>query len=114
MPRREQDLEQSLHDASRTSQKRSERISRLKAELRELQTARTEDKRLLHYLLTDAFDSRGPWVTGVRLDGTVYGRATRHNSPRLEEFFQSFPEASKGRVLEPGSMEGAMTVELAK
>jgi len=109
-----EDLERSLHDARRTSGKRAERISRLKTELQELETARAEDKRLLHYLLADAFDRRGLWVTGARIDGRVYGRATRHSSPRLEEFFETFPEASKGRVLEPGSLEGAMTVELAK
>ncbi|MDP9488063.1 MAG: class I SAM-dependent methyltransferase [Actinomycetota bacterium] len=32
----------------------------------------------------------------------------------MREFFRAFPEASRGRVLEPGSLEGAMTLELAK
>lgn len=103
-----------LRDARRTSQKRAKRVSALKSEVGELETARAEDKRLLHYLLSDAFDRRGPWVTGVRIDGKVYGRATRHASPRLAEFFRAFPEASSGRVLEPGSLEGAMSLELAK
>ncbi|HET7479296.1 MAG TPA: methyltransferase domain-containing protein [Rubrobacteraceae bacterium] len=112
--RGEQALAEGLHAARRTSQKRAKRISALKLEVEELRAARAEDERLLHYLLSDAFDRRGPWVTGVRIDGKVYGRATRHTSPRLEEFFEAFPEASKGRILEPGSLEGAMTVELAR
>ncbi len=107
-------LEQGLHDARRTSQKRAKRISSLKSRIEELESAREEDKRLLHYLLADAFERRGPWVTGVRIDGKNYGRQPRNNSPRLTEFFETFPEASRGRVLEPGSLEGAMTVELAK
>lgn len=107
-------LAEGLHAAKRTSQKRAKRISALKSEIKELEAARTEDRRLVHYLLCDAFERRGPWVTGVRIDGKVYGRATRHSSPRLGEFFKTFPEASRGRVLEPGSLEGAMTVELAK
>ena len=107
-------LEEGLHAAKRTSQKRAKRISALKSQIAELEVARAEDKRLVHYLLSGAFERRGPWVTGVRIDDKVYGRATRHSSPRLGEFFEAFPEASKGRVLEPGSLEGAMTVELAK
>lgn len=107
-------LAEGLHAARRTSQKRAKRISALKAEIGELEAARAEDKRLLRYLLSDAFERRGPWVTGVRIDGRVYGRATRHSSPRLKEFFGAFPGASGGRVLEPGSLEGAMTVELAR
>lgn len=107
-------LYEGLYKARRTSQKRAERISALKSRLRELEEARAEERLLLHYLLSDAFDRRGPWVTGALIDGKTYGRATRHASPRLEEFFRAFPEASKGRVLEPGSLEGAMTVELAK
>ncbi len=110
----EYSLTESLHAAKRTSQKRAKRISELKSQLAKLETARAEDKRLLRYLLSDAFERRGPWVTGVRIDDKVYGRATRHSSPRLREFFEAFPEASRGRVLEPGSLEGAMTVELAK
>jgi 2-polyprenyl-3-methyl-5-hydroxy-6-metoxy-1,4-benzoquinol methylase len=109
-----QALAESLHAARRTSQKRAKRISALKTELGELKAARAKDKRLLHYLLSDAFERRGPWVTGVRIDDKVYGRATRHSSPRLKEFFEAFPEASRGRVLEPGSLEGAMTLELAR
>jgi 2-polyprenyl-3-methyl-5-hydroxy-6-metoxy-1,4-benzoquinol methylase len=111
---RVRELEDGLYKARRTSQKRSRRISALKAEVAGLRAERAGDKRLLHHLLSDAFESRGPWVTGARIDGKVYGRATRHASPRLEEFFRAFPEASRGRVLEPGSLEGAMTVELAK
>ena len=107
-------LAEALHAARRTSQKRAKRISALKSQLAEFEATRNKDKRLLHYLLSDAFERRGPWVTGVRLDGKVYGRATRHSSPRLKEFFEVFPEASRGRILEPGSLEGAMTVELAK
>ena len=107
-------LEEGLRAARRTSQKRAKRIYWLKAKVGELEAARAEDERLLHYLLSDAFESRGPWVTGVRIGGRVYGRATRHTSPRLTEFFEAFPEASRGRVLEPGSLEGAMTVELAR
>ncbi len=103
-----------LHNARRTSQKRAKRIAALKSEIEELKSARAEERRLRHYLLRDAFDRRGPWITGVRIDGEIYGRATRHTSPRLKEFFQAFPEASRGRVLEPGSLEGAMTLELAK
>ena len=80
----------------------------------ELGAARAHDRRLLDHLLSDAFDRRGPWVTGVEVDGKTYGRAARDRSPRLGEFFRAFPEASKGRVLEPGSLEGAMTLELAK
>ena len=109
-----QALAEGLHAARRTSQKRAKRISALKAEVAELEAARAEDKRLLHYLLSDAFERRGPWVTGVQIDGKTYGRATRHSSPRLGEFFEAFPEASRGRILEPGSLEGAMTLELAK
>lgn len=111
---RAQELADGLYKARRTSQKRAQRISALKARIGELESARAEDKRLLHYLLSDAFDRRGPWVTGVKIDGKIYGRASRHASPRLEEFARAFPEASKGRVLEPGSLEGAMTVELAE
>ncbi|WP_053057543.1 class I SAM-dependent methyltransferase [Rubrobacter aplysinae] len=107
-------LARGLHDARRTSQKRKERISTLQAELDGLRTARAEDRRWLHYLLSDAFERRGPWVTGIEVDGRIYGRTARHKSPRLEEFFRTFPEASGGRILEPGSLEGAMTVELAK
>ena len=109
-----QALTEGLHAARRTSQKRARRISALKSEVAELEAARAKDKRLLHYLLSDAFERRGPWVTGVQIDGKVYGRATRHSSPRLGEFFKAFPEASRGRVLEPGSLEGAMTLELAR
>ena len=109
-----QTLTEGLHAARRTSQKRAKRISALKSEVSELEDARAKDKRLLHYLLSDAFDRRGPWVTGVRVDGKIYGRATRHSSPRLREFFEAFPEASRGRILEPGSLEGAMTLELAR
>lgn len=109
-----QELAEGLHNARRTSQKRAKRISALKSEIAELEATRTEDKRLLHYLLRDAFDRRGPWVTGAQIAGKTYGRAARHASPRLKEFFQAFPEASKGKVLEPGSLEGAMTVKLAK
>lgn len=112
--RKIEELEQGLHDARRTSQKRADRISALKSRIEELESAREEDKRLLHYLLADAFERRGPWVTGARIDGENYGRQPRNHSPRLTEFFETFPEASRGRVLEPGSMEGAMTVELAK
>ena len=112
--RQARELSEGLHKARRTSQKRAGRISALKSRLAELEDARAEDRRRLHYLLSDAFDRRGPWVTGVQIDGKTYGRATRHASPRLEEFFRAFPEASAGRVLEPGSLEGAMTVELAK
>lgn len=86
----------------------------MKSQVAELEAARAKDKRLVHYLLSDAFERRGPWVTGVRIDDKVYGTATRHSSPRLKEFFKAFPEASRGRVLEPGSLEGAMTVDLAK
>jgi SAM-dependent methyltransferase len=111
---RAQGLADGLYKARRTSQKRAKRISALKAQIGELEIARSEDKRLLHYLLCDAFDRRGPWVTGARIDGKTYGRAPRHTSPRLKEFFQAFPEASRGRVLEPGSLEGAMTIEIAK
>ena len=107
-------LEQGLHDARRTSQKRARRIYALKKRIEELESARAGDKRLLHYLLSDAFERRGPWVTGIRIDGKNYGRQPRNHSPRLTEFFETFPEASRGRVLEPGSLEGAMTVELAK
>lgn len=109
-----QTLAEGLHAARRTSQKRAKRISALKSEVNELKAAREKDKRLVHYLLSDAFDRRGPWVTGVRIDGKTYGRATRHSSPRLKEFFKAFPEASRGRILEPGSLEGAMTLELAR
>ncbi len=112
--RSEQSLTEGLHAARMTSQKRAKRICALKAEVGELKAARTEDKRLMHYLLSDAFERHGPWVTGVRIDDKVYGRATRHSSPRLGEFFEAFPEASRGRVLETGSLEGAMTLELAK
>lgn len=111
---RELKLEQGLHDARRTSQKRARKISALKERIGELETSREEDKRLLHYLLADAFEHRGPWVTGARIDGRNYGRQPRNHSPRLAEFFEAFPEASRGRVLEPGSLEGAMSVELAK
>ena len=107
-------LADGLQKARRTSQKRAKRIRALKAELAELRAARAEDARLLDYLLSDAFDRRGPWVTGIRVGEKTYGRAARDRSPRLEEFFRAFPEASRGRVLEPGSLEGAMTVELAK
>ena len=107
-------LADGLRKARRTSQKRAKRIRALKAELAELGAARADDARLLDYLLSDAFDRRGPWVTGVRMNGKTYGRAARHASPRLGEFFRAFPEASRGRVLEPGSLEGAMTVELAR
>lgn len=107
-------LAEGLHDARRTSQKRAKRVSALKAVVGELETASSEDRRMLRYLLSDAFERRGPWVTGVEIHGEVYGRATRHKSPRLGEFFRSFPGASKGRVLEPGSLEGAMTLELAR
>lgn len=107
-------LEAGLRAARRTSQKRAGRIRALEAKVGELEAAREEDGRLLHYLLSDAFGRRGPWVTGVRIGGRVYGRATRHASPRLTEFFEAFPESSRGRVLEPGSLEGAMTVELAR
>src|SRR5918995_3955503 len=86
-----QTLAQGLHAARRTSQKRAKRISALKSEVNELKAAREKDKRLVHYLLSDAFDRRGPWVTGVRIDGKTYGRATRHSSPRLKEFFEAFP-----------------------
>lgn len=111
--RGERALAEGLHAARRTSQKRAKRISALRSEVEGLRAARAEDQRVLHYLLSDAFDRRGPWVTGVRIDGRVYGRATRHTSPRLKEFFEAFPEASRGRILEPGSLEGAMTLELA-
>ncbi|MDP9456565.1 MAG: class I SAM-dependent methyltransferase [Actinomycetota bacterium] len=107
-------LADGLRKARRTSQKRAERIRALKAELAELRAARAKDARLLDYLLSDAFERRGPWVTGARVHGKTYGRAARDASPRLREFFRAFPEASKGRVLEPGSLEGAMTLELAK
>lgn len=112
--RRTDRLANGLYKARRTSQKRAKRISALKVQLSDMRTERTEDKRLLHYLLSDAFERLGPWVTGIQVDGKTYGRATRHASPRLQEFFQTFPEASRGRILEPGSLEGAMTLELAK
>jgi hypothetical protein len=108
------ELEDGLYKARRTSQKRGRRVSELKDEIAGLRAERAGDKLMLHRLLSDAFESRGPWITGARIDGKVYGRATRHASPRLGEFFQAFPEASRGRVLEPGSLEGAMTIELAK
>jgi 2-polyprenyl-3-methyl-5-hydroxy-6-metoxy-1,4-benzoquinol methylase len=107
-------LAEGLHAARRTSQKRAKRISALKSEVAELKATRADDKRLLHYLLSDAFDRRGPWVIGVQIDGKIYGRATHHSSPRLKEFLEAFPEASRGRILEPGSLEGAMTLELAR
>lgn len=111
---RARELEEGLYKARRTSQKRARKISALKAEIADLRAGRAGDKRLLHHLLSEAFEGRGPWVTGTRIDGRIYGRATRHASPRLKEFYRVFPEASKGRVLEPGSLEGAMTVEIAK
>ena len=58
-------LEDGLRAARRTSQKRAKRIYWLKAKVGELEAVRAEDERLLHYLLSDAFESRGPWVTGV-------------------------------------------------
>src|ERR687890_2192520 len=76
-----QTLAQGLHAARRTSQKRAERISALKSEVNELKAAREKDKRLAHYLLSDAFDRRGPWVTGVRIEGKTYGRENPHSSP---------------------------------
>ena len=109
-----ENLADGLQKARRTSQKRAKRIRALKAELAELGAARAGDARLLDYLLSDAFDRRAPWVTGIQVAGKTYGRGARHASPRLGEFFRAFPEASRGRVLEPGSLEGAMTVELAK
>lgn len=107
-------LADALRKARRTSQKRAKRVRALKAELAELRAACADDARLLDYLLSDAFERRGPWVTGIRINGKTYGRAARDRSPRLGEFFRAFPEASRGRVLEPGSLEGAMTLELAR
>ena len=51
-----QTLAEGLHAARRTSQKRAKRISALKSEVNELEAARDKDKRLVHYLLSDAFD----------------------------------------------------------
>lgn len=79
------------------------------AEARAGQYKQTRD-----FLLKDAFERYGPWITGVEIDGHVYGSSTRHDNPKPAEFACACPEASAGRVLETGSLEGALTLELAK
>ena len=82
--------------------RRSEqRGSPLKSEVSELKAAHAKDKRLVHYLLSDAFDRRGPWVTGVRIDGKTYGRATRHSSPGSRSSSRRFPRLPEAEYWSP-------------
>lgn len=83
-------------------------------QVKELRAGRPDQRQMRDYLLADAFERRAPWISGVKIDGQVYGRSTRHNDPRLRQFFDAFPESLTGRVLESGSLEGALTLELAK
>lgn len=111
---RPEQLADNLNKARNTVQKQGQRISNLRSEISELEPAHPEEKRMLHYLLSDAFERHGPWVTGVKIGGQHYGKGLRHHDPRLSQFYAVFPEASRGRILETGSLEGALTIELAK
>jgi SAM-dependent methyltransferase len=58
------------------------------------------------------FHKRGPWVSQFEIDGRTYGGELRYDGdPRVRQFFEAFPNAL--RILEPGCLEGAMSVQLA-
>lgn len=61
--------------------------------------------------LAAEFAARGPWVTRFVIDGRSYGGSVAFDDPRVEWFFERFPEG--GRVLELGSLEGGHTFQLA-
>lgn len=68
--------------------------------------------RLLHVLLENAFEARGPWRTKFKIAGKTYGgRFDSSTDPRLRMFLQNFPNA--GRVLELSCLEGGHSIVLA-
>ena len=61
------------------------------------------------------FDALNPWHTKFVIGGRTYGGGDFLPAGDLEaEFFEVFPEADGGVVIEPGCCEGGRTVHLAK
>lgn len=77
-----------------------------------------EPDKMRRALAREAFTALGPWVTGFRLpslgDELFGGSFDPSNDGRIKRFYDAFPEASRGRVLELGSHEGGHSVVLAK
>lgn len=62
--------------------------------------------------LQQAFAARGPWVTGFRLDRTIFGGTyVAAEDARLQTFLAQFPYP--GRVLELGCLEGGHSFPIA-
>ena len=63
--------------------------------------------------LAAEFQKLGPWITKFVVEGQTYGGDyDAMNDPRIDQFFQSFPEAHS--ILELGSFEGGHTLALAQ
>ena len=63
--------------------------------------------------LAAEFQKRGPWITKFVVEGQSYGGDyDAMNDPRLDQFFQGFPEAHT--IMELGSFEGGHTLALAR
>lgn len=76
------------------------------------QNGARENYRLVHTLLEDAFEARGPWRTKFKVAGRTYGgRFDAAPDPRLRMFLENFPNA--GRVLELSCLEGGHSIVLA-
>jgi hypothetical protein len=58
------------------------------------------------------FAALGPWATKFIIDGREYGGTMPvMGKPIMDQFFSAFPDCR--RVLEPGCLEGAHSIELA-
>ena len=99
------DMARDLAQARSRLEERDRKISQLQEQL----TSGGRDGRpSLHA----EFDKRRPWVTKFVIGGEEYGgESNAMNDPRVDLFFQSFPEAR--RILELGSLEGGHTFNLA-
>jgi SAM-dependent methyltransferase len=63
--------------------------------------------------MQQAFAVRRPWVTGFRLEGTIFGgNYIAADDARLRAFLDEFP--NPGRVLELGCLEGGHTFPIAE
>lgn len=74
-----------------------------------------ESDKMRQLLANEAFTALGPWVTAFEVAGERSGgNFNPANDVRIKRFYEAFPQASKGRILELGSLEGGHSVVLAK
>jgi hypothetical protein len=65
------------------------------------------------FCMDQEFDKLGPWITKFYIDGVACGGDfDASNDPRIDQFFQYFPDAKT--ILELGSLEGGHTFRLAE